>query len=77
VLAGGIRGKNMAEFTKRSEVGYMDEDPASGNPEICREIRAALAGRKVGKPIPSRDVQAIGKETEFERKWVAFLHKGD
>jgi len=43
------------EFTKRSEVGYMDEDPASGNPEICPEIRAALAGRKVGKPLSVKE----------------------
>jgi len=43
------------EFTKRSEVGYMDEDPASGNPGICREIRAALAGRRVEKPLAEKD----------------------
>lgn len=49
------------KFTPRSEIVYMDEDPASGNVEICPEIRRALLGEKAGKPLAKSKKMGLKK----------------
>ncbi len=49
------------EFIPRKEIGWLDEEPDSGDPEICKEIRAAMIGQEVEKPLPVKDKRGLEK----------------
>ena len=55
------------EFIPRKEIGWLEDDPRGGNPEVCREIRRSIM--ITNGLFVKRELAVADEKTGLERWW--------